>query len=57
MEKDVVCGMMVKPEEAPAKSDYQNKTYYFCDVDCKEAFDKEPEKYLKRVAGVVANTN
>ncbi len=51
MEKDVVCGMIVKPEEAPAKSDYQNKTYYFCDAECKVAFDKEPDKYLKKSRG------
>jgi YHS domain-containing protein len=46
MEKDVVCGMEVDPKTAAAKSSYQNKTYYFCSDGCKQAFDKEPQKYL-----------
>jgi len=45
-EKDPVCGMMVEPESAAAKSEFQGKTYYFCSVDCKEEFDEDPESYL-----------
>ncbi|MDF1515251.1 MAG: YHS domain-containing protein [Anaerolineae bacterium] len=45
--KDPVCGMMVKLETAAAKTDYQDKTYYFCSNGCKAAFAKEPEKYLQ----------
>lgn len=30
MVKDPVCGMMVDPETAPAKAEYQGQTYYFC---------------------------
>ena len=44
---DPVCKMEVDEKSAPAKSEYQGKTYYFCAVGCKKAFDKEPEKYLK----------
>lgn len=44
---DPVCGMEVKEEEAAGKSTYQNKTYYFCSTSCQEAFDKDPERYLK----------
>ena len=29
------------------KSVYKGKTYWFCCPECKPAFDKEPEKYLK----------
>jgi len=47
MVKDVVCGMMVDPEKAPAKTEYKGKTYYFCAPGCKVAFEKDPEKYLK----------
>lgn len=47
MVKDPVCGMMVDPETAPAKSEYKGKTYYFCAPGCKAAFEKDPEKYLK----------
>src|SRR5512136_842799 len=46
MEKDLVCGMEVDPKTAPAKSIYMGKTYYFCSIDCKQDFDKEPQKYI-----------
>lgn len=44
--KDPVCGMNVDPEVVHTrKSEYKSKTYYFCSPGCKEAFDKEPDKY------------
>jgi YHS domain-containing protein len=46
MEKDPVCGMEVDPQNAPATSEYNGKTYYFCSLGCKEDFDNEPEKYV-----------
>ena len=46
MERDPVCGMMVDPANAAATYEYQGKTYYFCAVGCKVAFEKDPEKYL-----------
>jgi YHS domain-containing protein len=33
--------------KAAGKSVYKGKTYYFCCADCKAAFDKNPEKYIK----------
>jgi Cu+-exporting ATPase len=45
-EKDPVCGMMVEPDSAAAKAEYNDKTYYFCSVDCKEEFEEDPESYL-----------
>ncbi len=45
-EKDPVCGMMVEPDSAAAKVEYEGKTYYFCSVDCKEEFEEDPESYL-----------
>lgn len=47
MAKDPVCGMEVKPEDAKAKHKYEDKIYYFCAEGCKNAFEKNPEKYLK----------
>ncbi len=47
MEKDPVCGMEVEPKTAIAKSTYQGKTYYFCSMEDKQAFDKEPQRYIK----------
>jgi Cu+-exporting ATPase len=46
--KDVVCGMMVDPQTAPAKSEYKGQTFYFCAKGCKVAFDKNPEKFLAK---------
>ena len=44
---DPVCGMTVVKANAKATFDYKGTTYYFCSLGCKEAFAKEPEKYLK----------
>ncbi len=44
--KDPVCGMEVTYENAQARSQYNGHTYYFCSLDCKEQFDKNPEKYV-----------
>ncbi len=47
MAQDPVCHMNVDEKKAAATSVYKEKTYYFCAKGCKEAFDKEPEKYVK----------
>ena len=46
MAKDPVCKMEVDEKKAAATSTHEGKTYYFCAKGCKNAFDKEPEKYL-----------
>lgn len=46
MERDVVCGMNVVPEQAAGKSEYHGKTYYFCTEVCKRRFDANPQQYL-----------
>ena len=48
MAKDPVCGMNVEESKAAATSTYGSQTYYFCAKVCKENFDKDPEKYLKK---------
>ncbi|HCJ67036.1 MAG TPA: hypothetical protein DHV62_06855 [Elusimicrobia bacterium] len=48
MAKDLVCGMDVDEKTAKIKTKYQGQTYYFCALHCKEVFEKEPEKYLKK---------
>jgi len=48
MAKDPVCGMEVKAGQAKATSEYKGKKYHFCATACKQRFDKEPEKYLKK---------
>lgn len=44
---DPVCGMELTPETAVATSEYQGRTYYFCSIEDKETFDKNPEKYVQ----------
>ena len=48
--KDPVCGMDVTYETAQARTEYDGQTFYFCSLDCKEAFDKNPEQYVQREA-------
>ena len=45
MAKDPVCGMDVDENSAPATSDYEGRTYYFCAPGCKREFDSDPQKY------------
>ena len=45
--KDPVCGMEVDTAKA-LKSEYKNKTYYFCSKACKDKFDKNPAEYAAK---------
>lgn len=47
MAVDLVCGMIVDEKTAPAKTSYQGADYYFCATYCKEAFEKEPQKFIE----------
>jgi YHS domain-containing protein len=47
MQKDPVCGMQVDPAKAAGSSEYDGKTYYFCAPQCKQKFDRDPQKYTK----------
>lgn len=46
MEKDPVCGMLVRAEEAAGQRAVQGRTYYFCSPDCAAKFDKAPRQYV-----------
>jgi YHS domain-containing protein len=48
MAVDPVCKMNVDEKKAAATYEYKGKTYYFCAVGCKQAFTKDPEKYLNK---------
>lgn len=48
MAVDPVCKMNVDEKKAAATYEYKGKTYYFCAVGCKQAFAKDPEKYLNK---------
>ena len=43
---DPVCKMEVNPASAGAQSEYGGQTFYFCSVECKAEFDRDPERYL-----------
>ena len=45
MLKDPVCGAQVDETTAQASSTYQGQKYSFCGSDCKQKFDKNPERY------------
>lgn len=46
MEKDPVCGMLVRSEEAADQRAIQGRTYYFCSAACVAKFDKAPQLYV-----------
>jgi len=46
MEKDPVCGMLVRPEEAAAQRSLEGRTYYFCSAACVARFDQAPQRYV-----------
>ena len=48
---DPVCRMTVDEKTAKLKSDYEGKTYYFCNPSCKTTFDKNPTKYTSGSGG------
>jgi Cu+-exporting ATPase len=45
---DPVCGMDVDENTAKYKTDRMGKTYYFCALRCKEVFDKNPQRFIKK---------
>ncbi len=45
--RDPVCGMQISRMSAIEEYEYQGRTYYFCARVCREAFEAEPEKYLR----------
>src|ERR671925_97021 len=53
--KDPVCGMMVETDNAAATSTFQGQTYYFCSVDCKRSFDKDPTRFTENAGTLVAD--
>jgi YHS domain-containing protein len=50
MERDPVCDMEVDAATAAGalKSEFQDHTYYFCSLACKQAFDANPQEYADK---------
>lgn len=51
MEKDPVCGMLVRPEEAAEQRAIQGRIYYFCSAACAAKFDQAPQQYASERVG------
>jgi len=47
MIKDPVCGVFVDLQTS-ISSKHMGQNFYFCSPACKENFDKEPMKYIKK---------
>lgn len=45
--KDPMCGMVVLPESAEGKVEFQGETYYFYSDQCMRAFESNPTKYVE----------
>lgn len=45
--RDPVCGMFVDPKTAP-KSEFEGDTFYFCSLEDKAKFDKDPGSYASQ---------
>jgi len=43
--RDPVCGMSTNVRGAKYRSEYRGASVYFCCARCKQAFDRQPEKY------------
>ena len=46
MATDLVCGMIVNPDSAPARTTYAGNEYSFCAAYCKGVFEKDPQKFI-----------
>ena len=46
LERDVVCGMQVEPETAPAVRVHRGETYYFCSGSCAKEFEADPYRFI-----------
>ena len=53
---DPVCKMLVLPETAAAKYEYDGTTYYFCAVGCKAKFAADPGKFTADLEESTAET-
>ncbi|HWZ78408.1 MAG TPA: XdhC family protein [Candidatus Sulfotelmatobacter sp.] len=48
--RDPVCGMLVDVSSAKYTSEHNGSEVYFCCAGCKQAFDRQPEKYTLSVS-------
>ena len=46
---DLVCGMIVDEQSAPAKTTQDGEDYHFCAAYCRDVFNKAPEKFINGI--------
>ncbi|MBI3398092.1 MAG: YHS domain-containing protein [Deltaproteobacteria bacterium] len=49
---DPICGMTVEESKAAVIYNYKGTIYYFCNIRCKEKFEKDAEAALEKGSGV-----
>ncbi len=57
---DPVCAMVISPARARATAVHGETTYYFCSPNCRDSFERDPDRYLAKIAvafGVTRRTN
>ena len=47
---DPVCGMEIEEAQAPAKTEFEGRTYYFCSESCRDEFEANPQLYAPNVS-------
>ena len=47
---DPVCRIDLDEQNAIVSSEYHGKVFWFCTHTCKQAFDEDPERYLRDIA-------
>jgi len=52
---DPVCSMIVNPTRARACRQLHESSFYFCSPNCADCFERDPERYLRRVSIGVGN--
>ena len=53
MATDPVCQMDVDERSAEGRSTYEGITYLFCSPGCREAFEKDPDRYLPQATDLL----
>ena len=48
MDRDPVCGAVLRPGQEGASITYQDRTFHFCSVECKREFEKNAKTYVAR---------
>lgn len=48
MAKDPICGMMVDEKKTSLISEYDGERIYFCSASCKQKFDADPRRYVRK---------